>query len=323
MAPTRSVWRSLRPVLLAAVAATSWMAFSASAATADSSFETDSLLKDVGPSVTMLTTTATDRTGDILPPAPNEAPRNAGAGPAAAAASSTSALALGPVTHAVIRSTDGLLQSVAVVTDLVPAESLTEVADPVVNIADSVVRGAAEGILPQAGTVLGVLDPALEPIIDLGVMTGAPAVPDITLGVPVLDGADKDSSRVTADGLVAAGADGAALLASDPAVIASVPGTDGFASSAPCGDQQPSLYSPSVSQPPYPDGDPLDVMPDVIPAMPGSGSAGVNGPGAGPATPAWLAAHHFEIPPAAALPILGALLSSPSPVSFDPGSSPD
>ena len=326
METTRSVWRSLRPVLLAAAAATTWLALSAPAATASS--DTDSPLTKATSSVTALAPAAADPAGDILRPATGDASRDAGEGPAVT--SPLTAPSLSPVVHEVTRAADGLLQSVPVVTVLVPAESLTQLTEPVMATADTVVGDTTNSLLGEPGVVPEIVNPTLKPVIDLAGAPGTSPVSGTGLELPLtVDGG-------TLGSLVPANADqpgGVAepLTAPDAAdfhadvtgaMVPALPRAGVFTSSAPWGQLAP-LASADVVPPAYPDGGPLDTLPDFLPAMPGSGSNGGNGPGAGASTPAWLAAHGFEPPLTTALPVLGALLRSPSPVSFDPGSSPD
>ena len=326
METPRSVWRSLRPVLLAAAAATTWMAFSAPAATASS----DTLLTNATSSVTALATAATDPSADITLPAAGDTPRSAGESPIAEVISSLSVPAPSPVAHEVTRAADGLLQGVPVVTVLVPAESLTQLTDPVVKIADTVIGDTTYSLLGQSGVVPEILDPTLKQVVDLVVAPGISAVPGTGLELPVgVDGGGKVSSLVPANA-DPPGGENEPLSALDTsifgadvtrAMVSALP-RGVFSSSARWGELQPRAFA-DVVLPAYPDGAPLNTLPDVMPALPGSGSAGGNGPGAGPSTPAWLAAPGFEVPRTTELPILGALLRSPSPVSFDPGSSPD
>ncbi|HSN35079.1 MAG TPA: hypothetical protein VLT34_01905 [Arthrobacter sp.] len=329
METTRSVWRSLRPVLLAAAAATTWLVLSAPAATASS--DTDSLLTNATSSVTALSPAA-DPAGDILIPATDVASREAGEGPVAAVTSPVSAPVLSPVVHEVTRAADGLLQVVPVA----PAASLTQLTErtePVVHIADAVVGDSANSLLGVSGAVPEIVDAALTALIDPAGARGTSPVSGTGLELPLTVGGGKVGSLVPASADQSGGAN-EPLTAPDAtdsqadvtgAMVPALPRAGVFASSAPWGQLPPGASADAVA-PGYPDGGPLDTLPDFLPAMPampGSGSAGGNGSGAGPSTPEWLAAHGFELPLTTALPVPGALLQSPSPVSFDPGSSPD
>jgi hypothetical protein len=67
---------------------------------------------------------------------------------------------------------------------------------------------------------------------------------------------------------------------------------------------------------------PLDAFPGT--SGTGTGTAGsISSGGVGPATPAWLSAHHLPIPHAGMAAVHGRLLAAPAPVALDPGSSPD
>ena len=331
MDTTRSVWRSLRPVLLAAAVATSWMAFSAPAATASSG--PDSPPGNATSSVTILATTATGLVGDILTAPPTDgAPGSAGVSPTAAVTSSLSAPALSPVVRDATRTADLLVQSVPVVSEIVPVDSLTRLTEPVVHIPDTAIGTTVDSLLGESGVVPGVLDPALKPAIDLVVAPAGSPVPETGLELPLkVDGGRLIELAVPTVGPTSGeiGALPAPVpfvfdAGNDPsrASVARLFDTFGFDSSAARGEWRPPATA-TAAPPAEPDGSLLDTLLDVLPAMPGSGSGGTSGPGAGPSTPAWLSAHGFDLPRTTGLPILGALLPSPSPVSFDPGSSPD
>ena len=72
--------------------------------------------------------------------------------------------------------------------------------------------------------------------------------------------------------------------------------------------------------------DPADerapAVPDPAPGVPGSGS-GSGAPSGGNANPAWLSSFRLHLAGTLNIPARGDLLAPPSPVSFDPGSSPD
>jgi hypothetical protein len=62
---------------------------------------------------------------------------------------------------------------------------------------------------------------------------------------------------------------------------------------------------------------------DALPATPGATTGGNTSSRGGSAMPAWLSAQHFVVPAAGTGAVQGGLLTTPAPVSFDPGSSPD
>lgn len=295
---TRPIWRSLRPVLLAAAAATSWLALSAPAATADPRLEPAPLVTSTSPSVVAITTTAADHAGSVVVQLETEQPQ----------------------------ALSGLSPVIAIPA-LAPANPVATVTDPVAILADTVVGAASEAVLPVIGTVNEILDTVVEPIIDPGVQqapspvpgTGT-ALPEVFLGGPpfaVPPGAWEEAAPSSPNPLGDVTSDSTRIGVSTSSAVSAgaTSGNRGLYQSPAAVAGSATLESPA-------EGD-LDAFFYPVPAVPGSGAAGSANSGGGPAAPAWLTNHQIMIPSPPASPIRGAVLRAPSPVSFEPGSSPD
>ena len=162
------IWAFLRPVLLAAAAATSWIVFSALGASADpgsshSSPAGKSLVSTVGSSLNAVTSHATGQAKDVL--APVKAAVNGGLAesPSSSVASLVPAPSLTPVVHEVAGLADEVVQNVPVVKEVVPAGTVSAVTNPVVRTVDGAANSAVGTVTNVAGTVLEPLDPVLAP----------------------------------------------------------------------------------------------------------------------------------------------------------------
>lgn len=339
MDSSRPVWRVLRPVLLAAVAATSWLAISASGASADSPSETtQNLLGEVRSTVGDATLT------------------NAGSAPSRLLAdvsqpgTSPSGLLpelppLQPITHSVTALGDRLVSAVPVVGDsaLVPAvtpatDSVTATADStlstVVGVADSSVATVVDTVLtPVVDEVLApILAPVVTPVVDAVI---PPAVD------PGLGAVDLPSPSAPRDAIAAAdptaeatGANVRSEARGEPdAGQLATPSPASATSPAPLMGSTPALESCSPGQlaeqapllmamPDEPLGEDAGDLPWSPAALPGS-SSGFSGAQGGNFPPVWVSDFHFNVPAFADALASGFLLQAPSPVSFDPGSSPD
>ena len=320
----RKAWAFLRPLLLAVAATAAWIALSAAGASADSSPSHDLPPGGVDSAATSLTHQAKDELEPVLaglgagPPA--KAPATAGA-PASTVAALTPAPSLRPAAEEVSGLADNAVQSVPVVNELVPTGAAAAVVDPAVGAVDSVVGGAVGAAVPLAETVLQPLDPVLEPVVSAVALPAVPpeagpqaALPDTT-----------DISAASAPEPAA----GPPSVADLPQTARDVRGpVESGAMSQTSGAEsrtqmKRAAVAPSLSEA-GPEDAPFRTPSNVPPLAPGAaiGGSGSSG-GNGPATSGWISPHHFAAPSAGAPGIQDRSLTAPTPVSFDPGSSPD
>lgn len=319
MAGAGSLWRSLRPTLLAGAAALTWLTFSSTAASADTLAEPPSLLGSVTSSVASV--------AEALPvlPAANDSALTA------AAPDGLLPSAAGPVAGAV----DNLIASVPVVHHVVPANTVSAVTAPVTAVADDVVAGAVGAVVTPLTEAVPVLEPVVQPITDL--VGGVSPVPGGLPGLPQLpatsdveavpeDTGVSDGGAPPAQADVAAGATesievsegsatapapasiAAASSTSEASYLASYP-TLGPSPTAIAGEQTTSFGG--------------STYPAHAPAPPASGSGGSSASGAGSGPAAWLDVFDLLLPLAGDSSLGDYSEHAPSPVSYDPGSSPD
>jgi len=341
------IWAFLRPLLLAAAAATSWIVFSALGASADSGSSHSSpagksLVSTVGSSLNAVTSHATGQAKDVL--APVKAAVNGGLAdsPSSSVASLVPAPSLTPVVHEVAGLADEVVQNVPVVKEVVPAGTVSAVTNPVVRTVDGAANSAVGTVTNVAATVLEPLDPVLAPV------TGAVQVPVATPELPTLPAvppADQPDAAAPA------------TSSPQPSALPAVDGTSPYDVSPDAGTAQESaasvpamadspvelsgpasahrsvlfrglpvqLPAPSAATSENPAGPaPFEAPAGPLPVAPATttGGAGASN-GNGPVQPAWVEAHHFSLPAPGSARIQGILLHAPAPVSFDPGSSPD
>ncbi|MFC9769886.1 MULTISPECIES: hypothetical protein [unclassified Pseudarthrobacter] len=341
------IWAFLRPVLLAAAAATSWIVFSALGASADSGSSHSSpagksLVGTVGSSLNAVTSHATGQAKDVL--APVKAAVNGGLAesPSSSVASLVPAPSLTPVVHEVAGLADEVAQNVPVVKKLVPVGTVSAVTNPVVRTVDGAANSAVGTVTNVATTVLEPLDPVLAPV------TGTVPVPVITPELPTLPAVPPAAQPVAADPATSSpqpsalpAVDGASPNDASPDAAAaqesaaSVPAMadSPVELSDPARAHGSSLFrglpvqlpTPSASSPESPAGPaPFEAPAEPQPVAPATttGGAGASN-GNAPVQPAWVDAHHFFLPEPGSARIQGSLLNAPAPVSFDPGSSPD
>jgi hypothetical protein len=334
---SRPAWRIFRPVLFAAAAATSWIALSASAATADSAPEPDSLVKSISSSVGAITGSAADYAGSALRPITTQAAPTRDAKTLPADLASTLPK-LKPVVHDVTTAADKLLTSVPAVKAVAPARPVTSLTDPVVGLTDKAAGTAAAIILPPVNAVVEILDPVVEildpvvaPIISPDDRDPLPA-PDIETNTPDAPAGGVASPAAPAPGASPGAKNSTVPLtvlhhgdaAADSAHASLLPshGSGAALLTSACDQMQATAQGVTLSAK-DPVEDPLDTLPEPTTGLPGSGSAGSASTGGAPQVPAWLTTHHFDIPVPAAVLVRGAVMNAPTPVSFDPGSSPD
>jgi hypothetical protein len=320
MARMSSPWRAVRPALLAGAAAITWLTLSSTAASADTGPDSSSLLGSVTSSVSSLSST--------VAPAPPASPTGAAAGPGL----------VQPVVTQVSGLADNLIASIPVVDQVVPSGTISAVSVPLAAVADGVTAGVAQVVAAPAAEAVPVLEPVLQPVADL--LTGTAPLPlplpaspvdavpvDLPAGVipdsagaqpaavealPYVPGMAPEQNLATgssparplADSNLESETAGAAFLAdtSAPRTAVSVPADQTY--------EQPLPVDPA----------PLPAQGPAAPAS-GGGSAGSSGGPSGAA--AWLSSFGFGFERPGAVLAGDASEHAPSPVSFDPGSSPD
>lgn len=306
MGEARSPWRALRPVLLAGAAAVSWLTLSSTAASADTLPDTSSLVGGVTSSVSSVTDKLAGPAPAVDAPAPAE--------------SEPSGL-LQPVATPVATLTDALVSSVPVVSHVVPVGTVSAVAAPIAGVADGATAAVVEVVVAPVTDTLPVLAPALEPVGDL--VTGtAPLpelagtanteqLPEVPAYVPVANGAK-----------AAAGPSPGFTAASSPTTEApsASAGVPALASTSELTRTDMAATDLAAGQPGTADTSPV---PAQSLAVPGSGSGSGTSSSGSSGSAAWLSPYDFILP--FTVPVLAgeALEHAPSPVSYDPGSSPD
>lgn len=302
-------WRALRPVLLAGAATLTWLTLSSTAATADSA-GSGSLLGGVAESVSSLAAPVTSTLpslSDVAPPAPS--------------ANAPSGL-LQPVVGTLTGTADQFVAAVPVVSTVVPAGTVSAVAVPVAVVADDAAAGVVETVAPPLVEAVPVLEPVVQPVSDL--VTGASPVPVTLPSLP-------DAGSLPADS--AAGAESPAAVQAFAADVAtgtaahhllgrvgvSAGGSSALPSALAGTSASPVALRSADSAPPITD----DPSPYAALGGPSSGA----GSGASPSGPsgsaAWLNNFDLVLLVPGSFPAQGSSEHAPSPVSFDPGSSPD
>jgi hypothetical protein len=244
------------------------------------------------------------------------------AAPPASPASTPSGL-LQPVAGTLAGTADQLVAAVPVVNTVVPTGTVSAVAVPVAVVADDAATGVVESVAPPLVDAVPVLEPVVQPVSDL--VTGALPLP-VTLPT-VQDGGSIPSVltesptpvQVSADDIARATAarqplgvagDNAAGLTALPAALA---GT----SASPAGPTA-ALRS---ADPALPNAD--DPSPYAALGSPSSGAGSGASPTGASGAAAWLNDFDLELLLPENFPVSGSSEHAPSPVSFDPGSSPD
>lgn len=319
MAGAGSLWRSLRPTLLAGAAALTWLTVSSTAASADTLPESPSLLGAVTSSVSSVAEALPvlsqddDASGDT-PASPNGL--------------------LQPAVQPLAGAVDNLIASVPAVHHVVPANTVSAVIAPVAAVADNVVAGAVGAVATPLTEAVPVLEPVVQPLTELvsgdsplpGGIPGLPQLPatsDVE-AVPgntgVNDGGAAPTPAENAAGATeAVEVPGGSVTAPAPANIVTAPVTPkaSYLASYPTSGGSPIAIADEQTSP---SGSP---HPAHAPAPPASGNGGstVSGAGSGPA--AWLDVFNLPFPLAGDSPLGEYSEHAPSPVSYDPGSSPD
>jgi hypothetical protein len=332
MAGVRSPWRALRPVLLAGAATLTWLTFSSPAASADTISDTSSLLGGVTSAVSSVT-------GQLTSPVPPSPSQPAGL--------------LRPAVSSVSELVDSTVASVPVVKHVVPAGAVSAVTVPLASAADGATTEVVHVVAPPVAGALPVLEPVLQPVTDLVTGTRPLPVPlpdQVKDTAPLPDSAEdtvgpgtgvEGSLPGTAVGGslpgtapagsvdVAAEAKGSADAVHHPAAVqgsnqaatgaAALGGTSGLGLPwAPLTGDFPAIGTPGSGNPAQ--------VPAPGPAGPSSGpgsGSSLSGSSGSSGSVAWLHPYHLLYPFPGAVHAGDAVSHAPSPVSFDPGSSPD
>ncbi|MDQ5861085.1 MAG: hypothetical protein M3536_02335 [Actinomycetota bacterium] len=227
---------------------------------------------------------------------------------------------LQPVVGSVAGTVDHLIAAVPVVKSVVPAGTVTAVAVPIAAVVDTAADDLIETVAPPLTDAAPVLEPVLKPVVDLLDVT-VPSSPVTLPGLLPLEGI-----AVAGDISTVTDAPAAATAAAENSTA------DGSANSP--GTAENLLSVTGISSLPVPASTEMHAVPaespwtadpstPPTPAGPASGA----GSGASPSGPsgsaAWLDEFGFNLPLSGAFPISGSPEHAPSPVSFDPGSSPD
>ncbi|WP_255767777.1 hypothetical protein [Pseudarthrobacter sulfonivorans] len=304
MAKVRSPWHLLRPLFLAGAVTAAWLTLSASAASADSPNESGSLLGGVSSSVSSLAAPLTDVA----------IPRVEATVPAPAA---SSAGMLRPVTGNLSHIADELMAAVPVVNTVVPSGTVSAVTVPVAAIADAVGAGLVDAAVPPLVEAVPVLQPVVQPVTDL--ITGETPLPEVLPGVLVPSDDLSESlgpeTAVLQPAVEVAAPTSGNPPADAPTSAAGIP----YASAHPAASAAPAYQAasePELTEDPAP-------APVPAPAAPGSAAGGGASPAGSSGAAAWLDDFDLDLPLSGTYPVSGASEHSPSPVSFDPGSSPD
>lgn len=328
MESSRPLWRVVRPVLLAAAAATSWLAISATAASADAPTDRGPLAGQVlstvtaiaAPNVAVELPLASRPNGDapapgLLSVVPKLQPLAGGVSSRADALAATVPVADVPVVGSAL-----MLPPLTPVTDPVLGLADSAVSAVVVS-ADSAVASVVDGVGPVLGTVTGPVAAVVTPPALPAVPSELPALPsELPGGAAVAATLDPPAEAVT-------GSTQSPSADMEPAPAASAAARDAVAatvSAIPCKQSAAPNHAetPMMSLADDPADEWAPGAPDPAPGVPGSGS-GSGAPSGGNANPAWLSSFRLHLAGALNIPARGDLLAPPSPVSFDPGSSPD
>jgi hypothetical protein len=218
--------------------------------------------------------------------------------------------------------------------EVIPSDTLTRVTSPVVESADTAVGHVAEGLATTVVEPVTETAPALEQPLE--------AISDVLTATPLSTTPALAPVSEIVNGLSPVPVTTAVLL------VPSAPATDSVDSAAPSREVMmaaitggmPAIQSGIVGASSRsgswalpssilsgPEGllDGGAHSPDAPLAAPPSGLGSGSGQSAGGPSPsaAWLSSPFEYLPPAGAVPVIGPLQNAPSPVAFDPGSSPD
>jgi hypothetical protein len=315
VAKVRSPWRLLRPLLLAGAVTATWLTLSSSAASAEATTDSGPLLGGVTSSISSLTAPLAGDVSSVETKAPL-----AVTSPAAPASSPG---LLQPLVDSLGNTTDPVVAAVPVAGSIVPSGTVSAVAIPVAAVADNAVAVLVEVAVPPLVEAAPILAPVVQPVTEL--VTGAtplpavlPSVLDASLDLPAA--LVPETAVVQTDPEVSAPAvlEHAETSVNEAARVSgpSLAHTGSSAAGTPGAFLPQAAPGAALTENPSP-------SPSPAPAAPGSGTLGGASPSGPSAAAAWLNDFDLHLPLPGYYPIGGASEHAPSPVSFDPGSSPD
>ncbi|MFC9771597.1 MULTISPECIES: hypothetical protein [unclassified Pseudarthrobacter] len=336
MANAHSPWRAMRPVLLAGAAAIGWLTMSSTAASADTLSEASSLLGGVTSSVPSSVSSVTGKVAATVPT--DSQPSTTAPTPAPAPAPALPTGLLQPVASQVSAVADTLISAVPVVNRVVPTDTVSAVATPILEVADGATAVLVEAVVPPVAEAIPVLEPVLVPVSDL--VAGSDPLPDLSGTLPLEElpasgpiagaGAGTNLIEPVHNAAVAVPAESFGTAESSPAaganaaapVLTDFPG-HGAASLAATAGIEPAVHHSGVGDSGQPANHNPPHQPAQSPAVPGTGT-GSGGPASVAfGSAAWLSAYDFDHFLSRAVLVREDREHTPAPVSFDPGSSPD
>ncbi|WP_307077381.1 hypothetical protein [Arthrobacter pascens] len=227
---------------------------------------------------------------------------------------------LQPLAGSLAGGSDQFVAALPVVNRVVPAGTVTAVSAPVAAAADDAGAGLVDTVSPPLADAFPVLEPVLQPVADL--VNGDTPLP-VSWPEPPVAATDASAEAVSGDPGTAGGLPPMPLADQDGSFLKTVAGTVGWTVSS----ELASTGTPSASagmqsaSPDIPWTD--DPSPAPAPAGPSSGPGSGSSQSGSPGFVAWLDTNGLYLPLPGVFPISGSAEHAPSPVSFDPGSSPD
>ncbi|QNE13898.1 hypothetical protein [Pseudarthrobacter sp. NBSH8] len=203
-------------------------------------------------------------------------------------------------------------------TSVVPAGTVTAVAVPVAAVVDTAADDLIETVAPPLTDAAPVPEPVLKPVVDLVEVTVLSAPVTLPGLVPLEETAVAGETLAVTDAPAAAGHVTTDAVTNSPGSADNLLAVTGTSSlPVPTGTEMHAVRaeSPWTTDPSTP--------PAPAPAGPASGAGSGASPSGASGAAAWLDEFGFNVPLLAVFPISGSSEHAPSPVSFDPGSSPD
>ncbi|MBT2530893.1 hypothetical protein J7E83_01890 [Arthrobacter sp. ISL-48] len=197
---------------------------------------------------------------------------------------------------------------------MAPSDTVSTVSDLVAALVDDAAAGLVDAMTPPLVEAMPKLEPVLQPVAEL--VNGN--VPPVSL--PELESASFNPASALAGDPAGSPASQGGEASVSPAAGAMAPQQD--RSGIAFGDSLANTGLASSWAGMLLHDDPSPV-PAPAPPGPSSGSGSGASPAGSPGSAAWLDTFDFYLPLAGVVPLGGSSEHAPSPVSFDPGSSPD
>jgi hypothetical protein len=221
---------------------------------------------------------------------------------------------------------DQLVAELPVVNSVVPADTVSSVATPVAAVVEETTEGLVDTLAPPLIEALPVLEPVLLPVAEVVGDSAPQVVPlaelphfDAISGQQHLDAGTGDLPATSTTGPAADGTAGGNLPEATGSTTQTFSPLASFAGSPLAMIWPPAHLVTAESTGPDSPASPLP----PAPAGPVSGLGSASSSSGPLSAAACLDNFGFTIPVAEPSPIVSFLLHAPSPVSFDPGSSPD